>query len=471
MSTASCEQLLDWLRDRSPNLTWDAAHLTLLARRLAELPENGRLMVNMPPRHGKTQLVTIHYPVWRLERERTTRIILAAYNQRLASYFSRRARRLWRDPASLNALCRGAEEWETTDGGGVRAVGVGGGVTGHGANLVVIDDPVKSREEADSAALRDRVWDWYRDDLYTRLEPRGQLVLVMTRWHEDDLAGRILTSEEGLAWDVLRLPALSETQAERDRWERGVGRSEGLPDPLGREPGTPLWPRRFPDSALDRIRRALGTRGFEALYQQRPAPLEGMFFRREWLQFVDAVPAQAEWCRAWDKAASAGEGDWTAGVLVGRACDGRFYVADVVRGRWLPGERERVIRSTAELDLAYGHVTILLEQEPGSGGKDSARASMRNLAGFAVTALPVTGKKETRADTLAAQMEIGEVFLVRGPWNAAFVDELLAFPHGRHDDQVDAAAAAFHRLANRGYVAWGCEAHLRERLTTERRER
>ena len=146
-----------------------------------------RLMLFVPPRHGKSEMTTIRYPVYRLECEPSMRVILGAYNATLAQKFSRKARNVARTRLALNTERTAVEDWETTAGGGLRAVGVGGGVTGMGANLVIIDDPVKSREEAESATYRDRCWDWYRDDLYTRLEPDGAIVLIQTRWHEDDL--------------------------------------------------------------------------------------------------------------------------------------------------------------------------------------------------------------------------------------------------------------------------------------------
>lgn len=294
-------------------------------------------------------------------------------------------------------------------------------------NCIIVDDPVKSREEANSLAYRERVWDWYREDLYTRLEPAGAVVLIQTRWHEDDLAGRILASETAAEWTVLSFPAEAEAG-----------------DPLGREIGEPLCPERFDRAALADIRATLGTWAYTALYQQRPLPVGGGMFHKDWLPIVPEAPAEAKRVRYWDKAGTAGGGDYSAGVRLAKTVDGIFYVEHVVRGQWSALERSRIERQTAELD---GHgVAIWVEQEPGSGGKESAEVSVRNLAGFNVHAEPVTGAKEVRAAPFAAQCEAGNVRLVRGEWCSTFIDELTSFPSGAHDDQVDAVAGAFAKL-------------------------
>jgi len=418
-----------WLYEVTPAFTWDAPHLDFVRQRLEaiERGELNRLMIYLPPRHGKSELATVRYPVWRMQRDPSLSVIVGAYNVTLAQLFSRKSRAIAGRYLALGDERKTADEWETEQGGIFRAAGVGSGVTGRGARLIVIDDPVKSREEANSPAYRERVWNWYRDDLYTRLEPGGAIILIMTRWHEDDLAGRILASEDGPNWTVVSLPALAEDD-----------------DPLGRQPGAALWPARFDEVDLERIRTVLGTRSFTALYQQRPTALEGGLFKRAWFDIVPAVPAQARRVRYWDKAGTDADGDYTAGALIAMDGDGLYYVADVVRGQWSALERERIIRQTAELD---GHdVPIWVEQEPGSGGKESAEATIRALAGWSVRAERVTGDKLTRAQPFAAQCEARNVKLVRADWNAAFLDELTMFPNGRHDDQVDASSGAFAKL-------------------------
>jgi predicted phage terminase large subunit-like protein len=439
---ASYSPFLNWLVRVTPTYAWDWPYLVRIREHLDQLTAGQikRLAIFVPPRHGKSALATIRYPVYRLSREPGLRVIIGCYNSLLAEKFSRQALRIARDSGvALDPARQQIHDWETTAGGGMRAVGVGAGITGQGGGLVIIDDPVKSREEANSPTYRERVWDWYREDLYTRLEPDGAIVLIQTRWHEDDLAGRILASEQADAWTVVNLPA----EAEAD-------------DPLGREPGEPLCPARFDRTALADIRATLGTWAYTALYQQRPLPEGGGLFHRSWFTIVDAAPAHAKRIRYWDKAGTAGGGDFSAGVKLAAAPDGQFYVEDVQRGQWSSWQRNQVMRQTAELDGKS--VPIWVEQEPGSGGKESAEASIRNLVGFNVHAEPATGDKTVRAGPLAAQTEAGNVKVVRGAWNAQYLDELCVFPHGKNDDQVDASSGAFNKLAapqpSRKLVTW-----------------
>jgi predicted phage terminase large subunit-like protein len=327
---------------------------------------------------------------------------------------------------ALSAERAAVQDWETAEGGGVRAAGVGAGITGFGGDLIIIDDPVKSREEAESLAYRDRVWDWYTDDLYTRLEPDGAIILIMTRWHEDDLAGRILASEDGPNWTVACLPA----EAEVD-------------DPLGREIGEPLCPARYDTPALEDRKRVLGVYGYSALFQQRPAPRSGGMFKREWFEIVAALPAGLRRVRYWDMAASA-EGDWTAGVLMSMDPAGSIYIEDVARIQGTPGTVEKLIVQTAALDGPQ--VQVWMEQEPGASGVNLISYYARVLAGYGFHGNRASGDKITRADPLASQAEVGNVKILRGYWNPAFLEELALFPKGRHDDQVDGASGAFAML-------------------------
>lgn len=420
----------EWLSTVNPELRWDWPHMVYIIYHLGlmSVGKIKKLMIFLPPRHAKTSLVTVRYTAWRIVSEPTIRVILAAYNQELAARFSRYVRRHVQDWVQLNNERTAVVEWETVTGGGLHAAGVGSGVTGIGADLVVIDDPVKSREEVRSEAYRERVWDWYSNDIYTRLEPDAAIILIMTRWHDDDLAGRILASADAENWAVVSLPAEAEEN-----------------DPLNRTPGQPLWPERYDSEALAESRIVLGNNYF-ALYQQRPVAREGELFKRFWFVIVESAPVQANRVRYWDKAGSAGTGAYTCGVLMARSRNGIYYIEDVVRGQWSAGVREKIIRQTAELDRQrYGRVSIWIEQEPGSGGKESAEASIRNLAGFAVRAERATGDKIVRAEPFAAQCEAGNVRLVKGPWNAAYLDELTAFPFGKYSDQVDGSSGAFNK--------------------------
>lgn len=390
-------------------------------------------MLFLPPRHGKTELATIRYPIYRLADDPQMRVIIGAYNQTLANKFSRKARKLARAVGvPLSADRKAVEEWETTDGGGFRAAGVGGGITGMGGDLIIIDDPVKSREEAESKTYRDRVYDWYTDDLYTRLEPGGAIILIMTRWHDDDLAGRILASSDAASWRVVKLPAEAETD-----------------DPLNRAVGEALNPARYPVTALAKIRTVLGM-SYYALYQQTPRARDGEFFKRSYFPIVDSGPAFATRVRWWDRAATDGAGNYTAGVLVAITRDGTVFIEDVERGQWSSAKRDEVIRQTAVRDVAqHGQVHTWGPQDPGSAGKDVALAFVRLLSGFAAFTDIESGSKELRAEPFQSQCIAGNVRLVKGAWNATFIDELCAFPTGAYDDQVDAVSNAYNKAALR----------------------
>lgn len=422
-----------WLPTVTPTYSWDWPHLRYIRAALDQVTSGvvRRLMIFCPPQHGKSSMTTIRYPVWRLERTPSLRVIVGCYNQTLANRFSRQARRIASERMGLDGERKAVEEWQTAAGGIFRAVGVGAGITGQGGDLILIDDPVKSREEAESQSYRDRVWDWYSQDLFTRQGPGAAIVLIMTRWHEADLAGRILASEDGPNWTVVNLPALAE---------------EG--DALGRSVGAALCPERYDEAALADRRSVLGTYAFTSLYQGRPLPPGGGMFQREWFEIVGAAPRAAQRIRAWDRAATKDGGDYTAGLLMAKDADGSFYVEDVIRGQFSDLATEKIIAQTAQTDATgFGPVTTWLEQEPGSSGKALAQITMRALAGYSVKAERSTGDKATRAQPFAAQCEARNVKLVRGAWNAAYLDELASFPYGAHDDQIDSSSLAFNNLA------------------------
>ena len=389
-----------------------------------------RLMLFLPPRHGKSEMTTVRYPVWRLEQEPHLRVIIGAYNQMLANSFNRKARKIAAERFALSGERAAVEDWQTPAGGGIRAAGVGAGVTGRGADLVIIDDPVKNREEAESHTYRDRVWDWYTDDLYTRLEPGASMILIMTRWHEDDLAGRILGSERAHDWQIVNLPALAETS-----------------DPLGRAPGAALCPERYDETALSNIKEVLGSRSFAALYQQRPQPAEGALFRREWFDIVDRAPEGLLWGRYWDLAASTKtSADYTAsGAVALDPNDGSIYIRDMIRGRWeWPDARKIVIQTMlSEPNAIHG----IEEAMHGLAAVQDLRR-VREINHIALRGVTVDKDKLTRALPWSIKAEARKVRLVRGPWIAAFLDEVCMFPQGTHDDQVDTISGGMGLVAS-----------------------
>lgn len=398
-----------------------------------------RLMIMAPPRHGKSEMVSRRFPAWALGRNPDRAIIAASYTASLALRMSRDAQRVMDDsayarlfpaarlsrPGAAGEGVRTAERWEITGRrGSYQAVGVGGSVTGMGGDIVLIDDPIKGRKEADSKLIRDRIADWYANDAYTRLEPGGGVCIVNTRWHEDDLSGRLLDAMQagGDPWRVVRYAAIDDQ-------------------------GCALHPERYPIEKLRRIEKAIGPRAFGALYQQAPAPAEGHLFAVAKMGVVEAAPAKARRVRAWDLAATA-DGDWTAGALFADTGEG-YVIEDVVRLRASPAEVRQALRATAERDGRA--VRVVIPQDPGQAGKDQAQSLAKLLSPFSVTIERATGSKAIRAEPFAAQVGAGNVAMKRGGWNAALIDELTAFPAGAHDDQVDACASAFNAVAGAGY--------------------
>lgn len=316
--------------------------------------------------------------------------------------------------------------------------------------------------------MRNRVWDWWKGTFRTRIWEGGAVVLVMTRWHADDLAGRLLSDQANL-WTVLRLPALAETQEERDEANRRAGLPLGQPDPLGRSPGEALAPTRFSRDALLSIKRDVGSLVWSAEYQGSPTTLEGTVFKRSWFRTVGAAPREARRVRYWDKAATPGGGAFSAGVLLAIDNDNRVFIEDVQRGQWSALERERIIKETALQDaIKYGDVRwknggedydiwdygvdVWIEQEPGSSGKEAAESTIRNLIGFSIRAETPTGSKDVRLEPFRAQCEGGNVFLVVGPWNPAYLDELAEIPNGAYRDQSDASSGAFNKASKQTWL-------------------
>ncbi len=417
-----------------------ARHHRLLISRLTDLAEGriDRLMVQMPPGSAKSTYCSVLFPVWFLGRHPRSSIIAAAHTADLANHFARQARSLISEHEAvlgyrLNRDERAVARWTTSSRGQYYATGVRGPVAGRRADLAIIDDPVRSVADADSVRARNSLWNWYCADLVTRLKPGGRVMLVMTRWHLDDLAGRLL-ERAAPDWSVLRLPALAEED-----------------DPLGRAPGEALWPEWEDVRALLRKRDQAGERMWKALYQQAPRAESGSFFKVARIAVLDELPSGVggKMVRGWDLAATPETGsndpDWTAGVKVLRDKDGRFIVMDVIRQRTSPLEVEQTLLSVAAAD-GRG-VVVSLSEDPGQAGKAQADAYVRKLSGFSVKRSRESGSKSTRSTPVAAQIEAGNLAIMRAGWNSAFLEELREFPLGRKDDQVDALNRAFTEAA------------------------
>jgi predicted phage terminase large subunit-like protein len=423
----------------TPAWHWDWRHLRYIQAILDRVTAGDlkRVILQVPPRHGKSETGTVRYPVYRLELDPPLRVIIGAYNATLAAKFSRKARRIARGRLELSDDRKAADDWETAQGGGIRAVGVGGGVTGQGADLIIIDDPVKSREEAESQAYRDRVWEWYTDDLYTRLEPGGAIILTMTRWHEDDLVGRILASEDADQWTVITLPALAE---------------DG--DPLGRAPGEALCPERYDERALAAIRRVVMERGFASLYQQRPAPAKGLIFDTEQFRFyttrehpiagVPTLPAVFQsHLQSWDMSfKETADADFVAGQFWSRL-GADVYLRDRRHGQM---EFTKAVTAVQELTRAHPEATLKLIEDK-ANGPAVISALRRKVPGL--VAVEPEGSKISRAWAVTPLVESGNVWLPHpaiAPWVKGFLLELSRFPYGKNDDDVDALTQALLRF-------------------------
>lgn len=409
-----------------------------------------RLMIFAPPRHGKSEQVSRRLPAFALGKYPHLKIISASYAASLANRMSRDVKQIMRSakytqvfPATKlpspkdKGYINRQDNWEVVGtGGAYKSAGVRVGITGEGADIGIIDDPVKDAKESNSKVVRDDVEDWYKTTFYTRLSPSSGIIICMTRWNEDDLAGRLLKEAEegGEKWRVINRPAIAEE------------------DEKHRKKGEALHPARYPIARLLAIKRALGERFFNALYQGRPTGLSGSVFKTEMLQIVDAIPAGViiRKVRAWDFAATKDGGDYTVGALVGEGNDGRTYILDVVRGQYSAFEAEQILKATAARDGF--DVQISIPQDPAQAGKWQAQNLIGKLKGYIAKALSMSGSKVLRASAFAAQVEAGNVVLLRGAWNTPFIEELKPFPHGDFDDQVDAATDGFNELSgNRDY--------------------
>ncbi|WP_239992114.1 phage terminase large subunit [Rhodopila globiformis] len=403
-----------------------------------------RLMVLMPPGSAKSTYASVLFPAWWFSQHPASSIITASHSAFLAEHFSRRVRALIIERQQCLGFCvskdqRAADHWTTSCGGEYMAVGVRGAVAGRRADLIIIDDPVSSQADAESPRQRAYVWEWFKSDIITRLKPGGRIVLIMTRWHQDDLGGQLLSQAQS-EWRVIRLPALAEAD-----------------DPLGRPVGAALWPEWEDYGALTRKRQLIGERAWSALFQQTPLPSTGRLFSIDKIAIRPTPEPGAinTVVRAWDLAATGNTGqndpDWTVGIRMQRNSDGRYIILDVVRLQGTPHQVEELIVKTAHKDGK--NVIVAIPEDPGQAGKSQMAYLVRQLAGFHVVSSRETGSKATRAMPLASQVEAGNISVAAGDWNQTLIEEMRDFPWGHKDDQVDALVRAFTTLTGRPGMA------------------
>jgi predicted phage terminase large subunit-like protein len=412
-----------------------AKHLRMIADVLerVERGELKRVIISVPPRHWKSSLVSEKFPAWYLGRNSSNAIILCSYALSLAEKFSRSIR----ETIVTNARYAGlfdvklkrdsnrADDWSLTSGvrSSVRAVGVGGGITGHGAQLILIDDPIADYEAAQSETQRNNLWEWYRQVLRTRLEPGGAIVLIQTRWHEDDLAGRLIRAENedgGERWHTINLPALSAD-------------------------GAYLWTDRYTPEDYAAIQSAVGEYAWNALYQGNPVQPSGNLIKREWFEYVHGLPVDAKWqVRAWDvafteKQTQKHDPDYTATVAACKHKNILYLGMPRLFRKNIEGVATEIVTSKySEPSIRYGMGQVAI--------KASVIEAMVN-AGLALTDYKENTDKIARASAWTNWASCGRVMLVgdEKEWEA-FMAQWVAFPNGAHDDAVDAVSGISQML-------------------------
>jgi predicted phage terminase large subunit-like protein len=408
-----------------------------------------KLILQSPPQHGKS-IQIIDFISWITGHDPNIKVIFASFSDRLGIRANLHLQRIYdsekfqrtfktrineRNVATLiGRHLRNNQIIEFNGAEGYfRNTTVMGAVTGEGLDIGVVDDPIKGRAEASSKVVRDKTWDWLTDDFLTRFSDNGALLMIMTRWSLDDPVGRLIQRFPGMR--VLRYPAIAEH------------------DEQYRRAGDALFPELKPLDFLQERRKLLTEASWESIYQQNPIVVGGGILPIEKLKvvpFFDRTKVTAT-VRFWDKAGTASDdAAYTAGVRMHSMNDGTFVVSHVVRGQWTALDREEKIKAWTEIDASeFGSYEIYVEQEPGSGGKESAESTIRMLAGRRVYADRVTGDKVVRAEPFAAQVQGGNVGLVAGEWVTAYLDECEVFPAGKYKDQVDASSGAFSKLSAR----------------------
>lgn len=411
-----------------------AAHHLLIVEKLQAMADGklDRLMLFLPPGSAKSTYANGRFLPWVLGRTPHQMAITASHTAAFADKWGRRSRTIATRPEYVRVFAthvksdvKSAHHWMLENGSEYMAIGVGGAVTGNRADWIVVDDPVKGREDADSKTSRDKVWDWWLEDVKTRLKPGGKMVLIMTRWHEDDLAGRILARQSNSVekWEVVSLPA----------------ECESAEDPLGRKFGEMLWPEYFTPEMFAEAKQS--PRTWASLYQQRPAPEEGSFFQKSWFQTWKTLPQKLRYYGASDYAVTDKDGDYTVHVVAGYSDAGDLYITDL----W---------RSQSTSSVWIGALVKLLKQyEPHEWAEENG-AILKALDPFIRKTLideriykthrrqfTPTQDKVARARILQGMMQLGKVFFPpfeKAHFRGELENELVTFPAGKHDDQVDA---------------------------------
>lgn len=417
-------------------------HTELMADKLQPIAdgESKRIIFELPPRHSKSMTITESFPSYFIGKNPNKRVIATAYGDSLARRFGRFNKQKLDEYGldlfglEISRFSSKATNW-TLEGhrGGMLSTGIGGGITGEGADLLIVDDPFKNREEADSKTIRDKIWDEWQNTLLTRLQKNASVVIIMTRWHEDDLIGRLLASEPE-KWDRVRLPAIAED--ENDLLNRSVG------EPLCPELG-------FDEVWAENQKQSVGSMVWSALYQQRPSPAEGELLKRKYWKYYKVLPDLSEFdeiIQSWDMAFKDSDtSDYVVGQVWGRI-GAKKYLIDMVRGKMgFPA----TIQAVRNLSARYPEANAKLVEDKANG--TAVIQTLQNEI-HGIIAVNPDGGKESRASSASVDAEAGNVYLPDPslkPWVHDFVEECASFPNGAHDDMVDTFSQAINRFNNK----------------------
>lgn len=459
------EEFASFRRYMRPDMKWNW-WTQEVAEQLQQFYEDFRagkrpwLAIEAPPQHGKSWAAT-DFIAYVAGRNPQCKTIFGSYSEDLGTRTNLDLQRIMQGERYKFVFPRtrvGVHGWVMNTSlieyegyvGSFRNTTVNGPINGMELHLGVIDDPVKGRIEANSKTTRDKTWTWLTDDFLSRFAEDSAMLVIMTRWHIDDVLGRLEAKQKG-KMKVLNYPAIvPPPSVDKDGNELPDSRTEA--DKANREVGDPLFPELKSLDFLHQRKSVLSQSSWDSLYGQRPItvgggqlPIEKFSFMATWSTHNPDIVATV---RFWDKAGSESKGSaWSAGALIHKMNDGRFVISHMVRGQWLARDREKKIKFWAEADAAsYMSYEIGIEQEPGSGGKESAENTVAMLAGYRVFVDKVTGDKITRAQPFAAQVQNGNVCLVAGDWVQEFLDEAETWPQGTMD-QVDGCTGAFNHIA------------------------
>ncbi|QXO10330.1 putative terminase large subunit [Proteus phage vB_PmiM_ZX7] len=406
------------------------------------LGKTKRLIINIPPRSGKTEIAVVNFIAWATGIYPDSEWIHASYSKRLATNNAYGVREVMRHDVyqeifpwvKIRDDSSAKDEFRTNYGGVIYATGSEGSITGRGAGGmsgrfqggIIIDDPHKPGE-ANSDIMRQNVIDWFSTTMESRKNSQETpIILIKQRLHESDLSGWLINGGNGEEWETLVIPAINED-------------------------GTSFWERQFPIEMLDRLERT-NPYVFAGQYLQLPAPKDGGTFKPDNIQIIDALPHGIKWIRGWDLASTVKKtSDYTSSTKLGIK-DGVTYIAEVHRFKGTPDTVENTIVQKANID---GRDTLVsLPQDPGQAGVYQKNALSRALSGYTFEFTPESGDKQTRASPFASQVNVGNVKMLRGEWNDEFIKEMQMFPNGVHDDMIDSTSRAYNKASSKPLSAF-----------------